>query len=158
MKCPYDQGIYKNLQSVLGKWPIFWFIPGGMSGTGLDFPINTRKYMNDDEEATINEKNTFTSSTSLNRRSNSTMDSSEWAITANEKEDVDITPLQPLKTKPSTNTIGSIMPPATPGSILTFASNATTLVDYKLPPQTPTKSSSSSYPADDTDYSMPTYR
>ncbi|KAI7888112.1 FAM72 protein-domain-containing protein, partial [Mucor mucedo] len=52
VKCPYDQGIYKNLQSVLGQWPIFWFLPGPMSGTGLDFPIST-KYMSDgldDEE------------------------------------------------------------------------------------------------------------
>ncbi|OAD08697.1 Zn(2)-C6 fungal-specific transcription factor, partial [Mucor lusitanicus CBS 277.49] len=39
IKCPYDQGIYKNIQAVLGRWPIFWLVPGQMSGTGLDFPI-----------------------------------------------------------------------------------------------------------------------
>ncbi|KAI9366427.1 DHHC palmitoyltransferase-domain-containing protein [Pilaira anomala] len=157
VKCPYDQGIYKNLQSVLGRWPIFWFLPGPMSGTGLDFPIST-KYICDDE-ATI-EKNAFSSSTSLNRHNSI---ESEWTTTTDlyrsntfesfhgDTLKVDITQLQPLKTKPSSNTIGSgRSAPATPGSILTFASTATTLVDYhhnsKLPVKLPHSYSDSDNP------------
>ncbi|KAI8980399.1 DHHC palmitoyltransferase-domain-containing protein, partial [Pilobolus umbonatus] len=37
--CPYDQGIYNNLKTVLGPWPIFWLLPIPMAGKGLDFPI-----------------------------------------------------------------------------------------------------------------------
>lgn len=133
-----------------------------MSGTGLDFPIST-KYMNDDE-ATL-EKTQFSSTTSLNR-SNSL--ESHWTCTTDlarsntvesnyyhDRLKVDITPLQPLKSKPSNNTIGSRRSaPATPGSILTFASTATTLVDFhshsKLFAKLPNSYS-------DSDYSM-TYR
>lgn len=128
-----------------------------MSGTGLDFPIST-KYICDDE-ATI-EKNAFSSSTSLNRHNSI---ESEWTTTTDlyrsntfesfhgDTLKVDITQLQPLKTKPSSNTIGSgRSAPATPGSILTFASTATTLVDYhhnsKLPVKLPHSYSDSDNP------------
>lgn len=164
VRCPYDQGIYKNIQVVLGRCPIFWLLPIPMSGTGLDFPITT-KYIDDCEETTIEKSIDFSSSTSLNR-SNSR--SSQWtAMSEIESDDVleskhnslnhlkvDITPLAPLKTKPSTNTIGSgrSVMPATPGSILTFASTTTTLVDHHHPyTKSPVKSSS---PRSDYDYSM----
>jgi hypothetical protein len=135
-----------------------------MSGTGLDFPIST-KYMNDDE-ATL-EKTDFSSTTSLNRTNSL---ESHWTCTTdlgrsntvesnhynNDRLKVDITPLQPLKTKPSNNTIGSgRSAPATPGSILTFASTATTLVDYHHPTSKLPVKLLSSY--SESDYSM-TYR
>ncbi|CEP16123.1 hypothetical protein [Parasitella parasitica] len=141
IKCPYDQGIYKNVQSVLGRWPILWLVPRSISGTGLDFPIST-KYMDQDAESIIIEK-TFSSSASLNRTASI---NSQWTSTTNtphsshdenEPIKVDITPLKPLKTKPSINTIGSRSIPNTPGSVLTFASTATTLVDnYSHKPAT----------------------
>jgi hypothetical protein len=153
VKCPYDQGIFKNIQSVLGRWPMFWFVPGSMAGTGLDFPINTKSLnQNHDLEKSVIEKD-FSSSTSLNR---STSIDSQWTSTTELRTStdddikVDITPLAPLKTKPSTNTIGSRSInalPHTPASVLTFASTATTLVDYHS--KLPTKRAS--------DYSM-TYR
>lgn len=143
-----------------------------MSGTGFDFPINTKRYL-DDEEATINnDKNIFSSSTSLNRRSTTRSAAvtsfgsfledddegggEQWVVHDEKQHNkhVDITPLQPLKTKPSTNTIGSMMPPTTPASILTFASNATTLVDYKLPPAS--SSGGKSSPTHHQDESMST--
>ncbi|KAI8647394.1 DHHC palmitoyltransferase-domain-containing protein [Parasitella parasitica] len=133
IKCPYDQGIYKNVQSVLGRWPILWLVPRSISGTGLDFPINT-KYVDQDEESIIIEK-TFSSSVSLNRtasinsQSTSATDTPHLSNDENELIKVDITPLKPLKTKPSINTIGSRSIPNTPGSVLTFASTVTTLVD-----------------------------
>ncbi|KAK4521802.1 uncharacterized protein ATC70_004339 [Mucor velutinosus] len=133
IKCPYDQGIYRNVQAVLGRWPIFWLIPGQMSGTGVDFPITT-KYIDEDGESIILNDKQFSSSTSLNRSASM---NSQWTSTTDAPDDVhhepikvDITPLMPLKTKPSINTIGSRSMPNTPGSILTFASTATTLVDY----------------------------
>ena len=141
VKCPYDQGILKNLQCVLGRWPIFWLIPKSMSGTGLDFAITT-KYIDDCEEATLEEKD-FSSSIQLNRTDSV---HSQWTTVsdlsrsntveshkrASHQLRVDITPLTFLKTKPSSNTISSTrsIMPTTPGSIMTFASTATTLVDY----------------------------
>ncbi|KAG2203044.1 hypothetical protein INT47_013260 [Mucor saturninus] len=163
VKCPYDQGIYKNLQSVLGQWPIFWFLPGPMSGTGLDFPIST-KYMSDglddeEKEGSLEKSQQFSSTTSLNRsgslESHWTSYTTELArshtVDSRYGLTVDITPLQPLKTKPSNNTINSRRSaPATPGSILTFASTATTLVDFhhnshKLPSKLPNSYSDSDY-------------
>ncbi|KAL0140261.1 DHHC palmitoyltransferase-domain-containing protein [Mucor lusitanicus] len=152
IKCPYDQGIYKNIQAVLGRWPIFWLVPGQMSGTGLDFPITT-KCIDQDGESVILDDKQFSSSTSLNRSASM---NSQWTSTTDAPDDlhhhepvkVDITPLMPLKTKASINTIGSRSMPNTPGSILTFASTATTLVDYhshKLTPKSnsiPTEESS----------------
>lgn len=78
---------------------------------------------------------TFSSSASLNRNASmnsqwtSTTDTLHLSHDEDEPIKVDITPLMPLKTKPSINTIGSRSMPNTPGSILTFASTATTLVD-----------------------------
>jgi hypothetical protein len=120
-----------------------------MSGTGLDFPINTKSLNQDhDLEKSTIEKD-FSSSTSLNR---STSMDSQWTSTTDDGIKVDITPLAPLKTKQSINTIGSrsinnSALPNTPASVLTFASTATTLVDYHS--KLPTKRAS--------DYSM-TYR
>lgn len=134
-----------------------------MSGTGLDFPIST-KYMSEDDEATLEKSLQFSSTTSLNRTQsleshwtcNTDLARSNTLDSHYDRLKVDITPLQPLKTKPSNNTIGSRRSaPATPGSILTFASTATTLVDFhsnghKLPTKLPNSYS-------DSDYSM-TYR
>ncbi|CEG67371.1 hypothetical protein RMATCC62417_03811 [Rhizopus microsporus] len=39
VKAPYDQGIYENIATVLGKYPFFWLLPIPMRGNGLDFPI-----------------------------------------------------------------------------------------------------------------------
>lgn len=125
----------------MGRWPIFWFLPGSMPGTGLDFPINTNSLsQSNDLEKSVIEKD-FSSSASLNRPIS--MDS-QWTSTtelrssADDGIKADITPLAPLKTKHSANTIGnrSINTlPHTPASVLTFASTATTLVDFhsKLP-------------------------
>jgi hypothetical protein len=142
-----------------------------MSGTGLDFPITT-KYLHDSEEATLEKNSTqFSSSTSLNRTNS--LDS-QWTTATelarsntieSEKHHslnrltVDITPLQPLKTKPSSNTIGSnrSLTPATPGSILTFASTATTLVDFHHLSANKSAANKSSYPYPEYDHSM-TYR
>ncbi|KAI7901721.1 DHHC palmitoyltransferase-domain-containing protein [Cokeromyces recurvatus] len=82
VKCPYDQGIYKNIQSVLGKYPIFWFLPRPMSGTGLDFPIST-KYLDEEVENSTTlttEKLHNTSTISLNRYSSNA--SSQWALSS----------------------------------------------------------------------------
>lgn len=101
MKCPYDQGIYRNIQSVLGRYPLFWLIPQPMKGSGLDFPISI-KYLDGDDEESI-------------------------ASTTTEEPQplkVEIAKLQPLKAKPSIRSL-----PNTPASIITFASTTTTLVD-----------------------------
>eukprot|EP00747_Dinoflagellata_sp_TGD_P163957 gnl/TRDRNA2_/TRDRNA2_183232_c0_seq1.p1 gnl/TRDRNA2_/TRDRNA2_183232_c0~~gnl/TRDRNA2_/TRDRNA2_183232_c0_seq1.p1 ORF type:complete len:386 (-),score=46.36 gnl/TRDRNA2_/TRDRNA2_183232_c0_seq1:88-1245(-) len=40
-KSIYDQGVYKNIQAVLGENPLIWMIPGAMPpGDGLSFPVN----------------------------------------------------------------------------------------------------------------------
>lgn len=109
-------------------------MPGPISGTGLDFPITT-KHVDQDNESTIMDKS-FSSSAALNRNASmnsqwtSTTDTLHLSHDENEPIKIDITPLMPLKTKPSINTIGSRSMPNTPGSVLTFASTATTLVDY----------------------------
>lgn len=123
-----------------------------MSGNGLDFPISI-KYLDDnsdddsDEEKSITSKHRYSSTASLNRISSVP---SQWSSVTQLHEKPSITPLMPLKTKPSTNTIGNRSVntmPNTPGSILTFSSNNTTLVDYQHPlpahhysPKSPTKS------------------
>ncbi|CAO0794324.1 unnamed protein product [Mucor circinelloides] len=158
IKCPYDQGIYKNIQSVLGRWPIFWLIPGPISGTGLDFPITT-KCIDEDGESIILDDKQFSSSTSLNRSASM---NSQWTSTTEDHQHepvkVDITPLMPLKTKPSINTIGSRSMPNTPGSVLTFASTATTLVDYYSHKLTTKPNNSTTVESSDYSISPPLHR
>lgn len=40
-KSPYDLGLYRNLQAVLGKNPLLWFVPCGrnLDGDGLYFEV-----------------------------------------------------------------------------------------------------------------------
>lgn len=143
------------MQTVLGRWPIFWLIPQPMSGNGLDFPISM-KYLDDDddsEEKSIRSKHRYSSTASLNRTPSV---QSQWsAVTHKSIQEEPIAALIPLKTKPSTNTIGNHSVntmPNTPGSILTFSSNTTTLVDYQHPlpnysPKSPSKPEDFEYPS-----------
>lgn len=130
-----------------------------MTGNGLDFPISM-KYIDDDddseEEKSIRSKHHYSSSASLNRTPSV---QSQWSSVSQLQEKPahdEPTQLIPLKTKPSTATIGNRSintMPNTPGSILTFTSNATTLVDYHhhpLPnysPQSPSKTEDFGYPS-----------
>lgn len=143
---------------MLGRWPIFWLIPGPISGTGLDFPITT-KCIDEDGESIILDDKQFSSSTSLNRSASM---NSQWTSTTEDHQHepvkVDITPLMPLKTKPSINTIGSRSMPNTPGSVLTFASTATTLVDYYSHKLTTKPNNSTTVESSDYSISPPLHR
>ncbi|KAI8088048.1 DHHC palmitoyltransferase-domain-containing protein [Gilbertella persicaria] len=133
IKCPYDQGVYRNMQAVLGKWPLFWFFPQPMSGDGLDFPLNT-KNLNQPDEAALDEKN-FSSRAALNR---SASVNSQWTtatdvyrLSSTEPLTANATPMKPLKTKESFNTIGDASINTVPLSLMTFSSNTSTLVDHR---------------------------
>ncbi|EIE83105.1 hypothetical protein G6F62_011336 [Rhizopus arrhizus] len=99
VKKPYDQGIYQNLATVLGPYPIFWLLPMPMRGSGLDFPMRSI--------SDLTEKS-FSSTTRLNRPL-----SVETFYSTN--HDIAL-----LKEIPNI--------PETPGSTITFTSNTSTLV------------------------------
>ncbi|KAI8376612.1 DHHC palmitoyltransferase-domain-containing protein [Choanephora cucurbitarum] len=118
VKYPYHQGIFKNIQAVLGKCPLFWLVPQPMKGDGLNFPLNT-KSMNECEA--LDEKD-FSSRSALNRP---TSVASQWTMTERFSLTESLN-MKPLKAKASMNTIDG-----NPPSIMTFASNAPTLIDHR---------------------------
>ncbi|KAI8362659.1 DHHC palmitoyltransferase-domain-containing protein [Blakeslea trispora] len=118
VKYPYHQGIFKNIQSVLGKCPLFWLVPQPMKGDGLDFPLNTK---NISECDALDEKD-FSSADALNRP---TSVGSQWTMT-NRFSLAESLNLKSLNAKASMNTIDG-----NPPSIMTFASNASTLIEHR---------------------------
>ncbi|CAO3684989.1 unnamed protein product [Rhizopus stolonifer] len=107
VKKPYDQGLYRNLKVVLGRYPLLWFLPISMVGTGIDFPINMRR--SDEEDLT--EKD-YSSTTRLNRPL------SVETYWSNVHHDTTL-----LKELPSHHTM-----PESSTSTSTFSSNNTTLI------------------------------
>ncbi|CAO3634918.1 unnamed protein product [Cunninghamella blakesleeana] len=149
---PYDQGILNNLKSVLGRQPLLWFWPRQMEGNGLTFPVNiTHLHEKGNTIATITHEDkrssnysTWTTQTNDQYDEEDHENEEDYHQHNEEYENQrrfhhslifnDITHLEPvhhsnsllLKSKPSTSTLHT---PTTPGSIMTFASAAPTLVD-----------------------------
>ncbi|CAO3592788.1 unnamed protein product [Absidia cylindrospora] len=147
---PYDQGILNNINSVLGRQPLLWFWPRRMEGTGLSFPINIKHLHTKGNTVaaprmTLEEDEEDYDDDEMNDKRSSRH--STWTTHTNESyhhhhdmlEMEDITQVSPthqhhstnLRSKASTSTLHQ--PPTTPGSILTFASAASTLVDSRRP-------------------------
>ncbi|KAI8338467.1 DHHC palmitoyltransferase-domain-containing protein [Chlamydoabsidia padenii] len=142
---PYDQGVMNNIKFVLGRQPLFWFWPRQMEGSGLSFPINithlhtkgntvtTRTTTSDDmdnDDKRSSVYSTWTTHTDYTQYNNMADDHARDSMAMD-----NITRIEPvhqhlsvLRSKPSTTTLHT---PTTPGSIMTFASTASTLVDPK---------------------------
>ncbi|RCH77981.1 Palmitoyltransferase [Rhizopus stolonifer] len=107
VKKPYDQGLYRNLKVVLGRYPLLWFLPISMVGTGIDFPVNMRRSNEED----LTEKD-YSSTARLNRPL------SVETYWSNIHHDTTL-----LKELPSHHTM-----PESSTSTSTFSSNNTTLI------------------------------
>ncbi|KAI9301457.1 DHHC palmitoyltransferase-domain-containing protein [Cunninghamella echinulata] len=142
---PYDQGRLNNIKAVLGRQPLLWFWPRQMEGNGLTFPVNISNLhekgntlaviTHEDKRSSI--YSTWTTQTDHYNNDDDDEEDDEYNEHHRHHHSLvidDITQLEPshqsllLKSKPSTTTLHT---PTTPGSIMTFASAASTLVDTK---------------------------
>jgi palmitoyltransferase len=155
---PYDQGVMNNIKFVLGRQPLFWFWPRQMEGSGLSFPINITHLHtkgntvtiepvelddinNDDKRSSVYSTwTTHTNYTQYSGGGDGGHDNGHDTVAMDHVTQVEPSHqhLSALRSKPSTTTLHT---PTTPGSILTFASTASTLVD----PRTRRPSDSKSY-------------
>ncbi|KAI8097732.1 DHHC palmitoyltransferase-domain-containing protein [Halteromyces radiatus] len=143
---PYDMGVMNNIKFVLGRQPLLWFWPRQMEGSGLSFPINITHLHTKGNTVTtsgINSKRSTLMMTEDEEDDKRSSIYSTWTthtdmthyqqqdtLTLNDITELSAThqPLHTLRSKLSTTTLNT---PNTPGSILTFASAASTLIDSK---------------------------
>ncbi|ORX48789.1 zf-DHHC-domain-containing protein [Hesseltinella vesiculosa] len=127
---PYDQGVFNNLCFALGKQPLFWLWPQQMEGSGLSFPLNITN---------LHAPGNILTDASMDEDKRSSKYSTWSTQEADYDEDEErplsmeyVSPVPPAHPRLTHHASQSTLhTPATPGSILTFTSTVSTLVDHR---------------------------